>query len=449
VEVADVIERNSCGFPCGEIENGRRPIPGRFAPRRDQAPVSDAIMIDHVAQGQRTRDTNLLLGSAIERNANQPRVGRLSYFDEQTLASWFHANEVAGALAADFAVCGHSPNTSCRRAVECFPVRRGGHLFDAAFIEGNAADDPAVGQCGHADRGVPHRPDQKCDRAWPGRSHGPGFTLTAVLTLGLGIGGTTAIFSLVDGILLRPLRFPSPERLVAIHTLEFPADAPAPNPAAANALGVSYPDFLEWRQRNRTLDAVASCDEVPRLFGTARVHASCQRLVSPQICTRRCAPRSAAASTQKMNSPAIAWSLFSHSLWMKDFAGSPGVPGQSVKISDELPTIIGVMPASFHLPLANPSHFWAMFAADAEGTFPRISRRDDDRLYVVGRLKSGITIQQSVADLTALRHRMAEQFPGMVAAQRARRSTRRGRRSAASWVGLLCIRRPGRIPACS
>jgi hypothetical protein len=135
VEVADVIERNSCGFPCGEIENGRRPIPGRFAPRRDQAPVSDAIMIDHVAQGQRTRDTNLLLGSAIERNANQPRVGRLSYFDEQTLASWFHANEVAGALAADFAVCGHSPNTSCRRAVECFPVRRGGHLFDAARFD--------------------------------------------------------------------------------------------------------------------------------------------------------------------------------------------------------------------------------------------------------------------------------------------------------------------------
>jgi hypothetical protein len=110
--------------------------------------------------------------------------------------------------------------------------------------------------------------------------------------------------------------------------------------------------------------------------------------------------------------------------------------GQSVKISDELPTIIGVMPASFHFPVADPSHFWTTFAADAEGTFPRISRRDDDRLYVVGRLKSGITIQQSVADLTALRRRMAEQFPGMVAAQRAPYQTRQAFRGIIGWPTL-------------
>jgi len=243
----------------------------------------------------------------------------------------------------------------------------------------------------------------------------PGFTLTAVLTLALGIGATTAIFSLVDGILLRPLRFPSPERLVAIHTLEFPADAPAPNPAAANALGVSYPDFLEWRQLNRTLDSVASCDEVPRLFSKANGEGSrvlsAARVSANLFSTLGISPLLGRGFDREDEKPGHRVVMISYSLWMEDFAGSPSVLGQSVKISDELHTVIGVMPASFHFPVADPTYFWTTFAVDAEGPFPRISRRDDDRLYVVGRLKSGVTIQQSVADLTALQRRMAEQFP--------------------------------------
>jgi len=243
----------------------------------------------------------------------------------------------------------------------------------------------------------------------------PGFTLTAVLTLALGIGATTAIFSLVDGILLRPLRFPSPERLVAIRTLEFPADAPAANPAAANVLGVSYPDFLEWRQQNRTLDSVASCDEAPRLFskpnGEGSRVLSAARVSANLFSTLGVAPVLGRGFSPEDEKPGHRVVILSYSLWRKDFAGLPSVLDQSVKISDELHTVIGVMPASFHFPIADPSNFWTTFAADAEGPFPRISRRDDDRLYVVGRLKSAITVQQSVADLTALQRRMAEQFP--------------------------------------
>jgi len=243
----------------------------------------------------------------------------------------------------------------------------------------------------------------------------PGFTLTAVLTLALGIGATTAIFSLVDGILLRPLRFPNPERLVAIHTLEFPADAPAPNPAAANSLGVSYPAFLEWRQRNRTLDSVGSCDEVPRLFskpnGEGSRVLSAARVSANLFSTLGVSPVLGRSFAPEDEEPGHRVVILSHWLWMTDFAGSRNVLGQSVKISDEVHTIIGVMPASFHFPVANPSHFWTTFAADAEGPSPRTSRRDDDRLYVVGRLKPAITIQQVVADLTGLQRRMAELFP--------------------------------------
>src|SRR5215475_1198914 len=95
----------------------------------------------------------------------------------------------------------------------------------------------------------------------------PGFTITVVLTLALGIGLTTAIFSLVYGILLRPLPFPDSERLVAVATLEFPPGVAPTNPAGANQMGSSYPNFFDWRQQNHTFDSLASYDQVVRLFG--------------------------------------------------------------------------------------------------------------------------------------------------------------------------------------
>ena len=243
----------------------------------------------------------------------------------------------------------------------------------------------------------------------------PGFTVTAVLTLAMGIGATTAIFSLVDGILLRPLAFPNPERLVAIHTLEFPPGAAATNPAAANSLGVSYPDFLEWRQRNRTFESVASCDEVPRLFGKPNGEGSrvlsAARVSANLFSTLGVAPALGRTFNAEEEQAGHRVVILSHELWVSDFASSPNALSQVVKISDEPHTIIGVMPAGFHFPVENPSYFWATFAPNVEGPFPRIARRDDDSLYIVGRLKSGVAIQQAVADLTALQRSAAQQFP--------------------------------------
>jgi hypothetical protein len=85
----------------------------------------------------------------------------------------------------------------------------------------------------------------------------PGFALTVVMTLALGIGATAAIFSLVDGILLRPLPFPDAERLVAVDTLEFPPGVAGTNPAAANSLASSYPNFFDWQRQNHTFESIA------------------------------------------------------------------------------------------------------------------------------------------------------------------------------------------------
>jgi putative ABC transport system permease protein len=242
----------------------------------------------------------------------------------------------------------------------------------------------------------------------------PGFTVTAVLTLALGIGATTAIFSLVDGILLRPLAFPNSERLVAIHTLEFPPGVAATNPAAANSLGASYPDFLEWRQRNRTFDSLASCDEGPRLFskpnGEGSRVLSSARVSANLFSTLGVAPALGRTFNAEEELAGHRVVILSHELWASDFASSPNALGQMIKLSDEPHTIIGVMPAGFHFPVGDPSHFWTTFAANAEGPFPRIARRDDDGLYILGRLKSGITIQQAVTDLNGLQRGMAQQY---------------------------------------
>src|SRR5262249_11282377 len=94
----------------------------------------------------------------------------------------------------------------------------------------------------------------------------PGFAVSAIITLALGIGATTAIFSLVDGILLRPLPFPKADRLVAIDTLEFSPGVPPTNPAAADYLGTSYPDFFDWQRQNHTFESLASYNNITRLF---------------------------------------------------------------------------------------------------------------------------------------------------------------------------------------
>src|SRR6266498_4262087 len=97
----------------------------------------------------------------------------------------------------------------------------------------------------------------------------PAFTITVILTLALGIAATTAIFSLVDGILLRPLPFPESDRLVAVSTLEFAPGISPSNLAQANYLGTSYPNFFDWRRENRTFSSLASYDYQTRLFSKA------------------------------------------------------------------------------------------------------------------------------------------------------------------------------------
>ena len=87
---------------------------------------------------------------------------------------------------------------------------------------------------------------------------GPGFAVSTIITLAFGIGATTAIFTLVDGILLRPLPFPDRERLVAVNTIEFFPGTPTDKPDAGWAFETSYPNFFDWQRQNHTFESIAN-----------------------------------------------------------------------------------------------------------------------------------------------------------------------------------------------
>lgn len=238
--------------------------------------------------------------------------------------------------------------------------------------------------------------------------------MAAIVTLAIGIGATTAIFSLVDGIMLRPLPFPHADRLVAIETLQFPPGVAPTNLAVAEYLGDSYPNFFDWQRQNQTFESLASYNPSPRLFSKkdgsgARVLAAA-RVSANLFSTLGVNPilgRNFTAEEERAGHRVV---ILSHELWASDFNSSPNVIGETVRISDEPSTIVGVMPAGFHYAVKEPAMFWATYAANAEGPLPATSRRDGDELSIVGRLKNGVTLNQALANLNTIQRGLSQQY---------------------------------------
>ncbi len=242
----------------------------------------------------------------------------------------------------------------------------------------------------------------------------PAFTLTVILTLALGIGATTSIFSLVDGILLSPLPFPHGDRLVAIGTLNFPPGISSIDPAAGDYALSSYPNFFDWKQQNHTFESLASYNSISRLFSKANGEGARvitgARTSANLLSTLGVAPALGRGFTPDEELPGHRVVILSHELWVSDFASSTNVLGQVVKISDEPYTVIGVMPSGFHYAIDEPALFWSTFSIDAEGADPATVRREDERVEVVGRLKNGVSMSQGLADLNTIQRNLSQHF---------------------------------------
>ena len=240
----------------------------------------------------------------------------------------------------------------------------------------------------------------------------PAFTTTVILTLALGIGATTAIFSMVDGILLRPLPFPQADRLVAISTLEFPTTVTSNNVSAPDLTPTSYPDFFDWRRQARSFESLSSYDAIGRLFSKANGEDAQVieggRVSANLFSTLGVLPAIGRTFTLEEEQPGHRVAILSHELWVADFGSSPDAIGQIVKISDEPYTVIGVMPSGFHYPIGQPALFWSTFSIDAEGPGAGTSLRDENKLAVVGRLKPGVNLQQALAEMSTIQRGVAQ-----------------------------------------
>jgi predicted permease len=232
----------------------------------------------------------------------------------------------------------------------------------------------------------------------------PGFTLVAVAALALGIGANTAIFSVVNAVLLRPLPYPEPERLVAAWGYK---------DELRRSTTVTYPDFVDWRDQTQTLEQVAAYqssgtllrqnDAEPELITGANVAADLFPLLRVQPILGRAFTR---AEDQANAAPVI---VIGYSLWQRRFNSDPHIVGQQIKLGSTSATVIGVLPEGFRFPAsARRTEFLRPLAQVlGEGT----KRRGAYMLRVVARLQPGVTPAQAEAEMHAIGVRLEQQYP--------------------------------------
>jgi putative ABC transport system permease protein len=229
----------------------------------------------------------------------------------------------------------------------------------------------------------------------------PGFTAVAVLMLALGIGANTAIFSLVNAVLLKPLPFPEPERLVMLWedatSIGFPQNTPAP----AN--------YVDWKAQTQSFEGMAAVlytsfnltgyGEPQKVNGNA-VSAE----LFPLLGVRPALGRGFTAEEEKPGSDKVV--ILSHGLWRDTFGGEPSIVGRDIILGGEKYTVVGVMPEGFHF-LEPYTRVWVPLAQSPEDW----ANRGGHYLTVVGRLKQGVSVEQADADLKAVTARIAHDNP--------------------------------------
>ena len=234
----------------------------------------------------------------------------------------------------------------------------------------------------------------------------PGFTIVAVLTLALGIGANTAIFSVVDAVLLRPLPYPQSERLFVVYQT-LPQD-PAQN------TGVSYPNYLDWTQQNQAFDSIAAArGNSQALSGQGEpTYIESGSVTSNYFDVLRVKPmlgRTLQSSDDALDASPVV--VMSETLWRARFGADPAIVGKTITLEQHAVTVAGIVPAYFHPSVPDSAaQLWVPLRQD--GVFSDMhGRRAGHYLAVLGRLKPGVTAAQARSEMAALQDRLAEQYP--------------------------------------
>jgi predicted permease len=229
----------------------------------------------------------------------------------------------------------------------------------------------------------------------------PGFTVTAVLVAALGIGATTAAYSLLDRVLLRPLPFPEPDRLVRIYEDQTFRGYPE--------LEVSPGNFRDYRALSRSFESMGAAmgwsmnlggGGEPQRIDTSAVTAE----LFPLLGARAALGRTFTPAEDRGGAPGTV--VLSHALWMTRFGGDPSVIGRSVQLDDAPYTVIGVMPASFSFPVRRVEAWVSMRFVEDD-----FQDRTNFALSVYGRLRPGVTLAAARAEMSGIGTRLERAYP--------------------------------------
>ncbi len=226
-----------------------------------------------------------------------------------------------------------------------------------------------------------------------------GLTAVAIITLALGIGANTAIFSVVDAVLLRPLPFHDSGQLVRLYETE---SAPGHYPFAG-------PDFVDWKTQSHSFEDMTlySWSHAFNLSGEGHaehvIGTPTEANFFSVLGARPLLGRTWASGEDEPGRDHVA--ILSFGLWQSHFGGDPNVIGRQLEVNNEKYSIVGVMPAGFHYPLE--AQLWVPQDMDAKGLSPRGTHWAS----ALGRLKPGATVQQAQAELTLIAKRLEQQYP--------------------------------------
>jgi putative ABC transport system permease protein len=246
--------------------------------------------------------------------------------------------------------------------------------------------------------------------AWRSLARSPGFVAAAMLTLGLGIGAVTVIYSLVAGILLKPLPIHDPDRVVLARSMD----------STGAQFSISWPDFLDLQARARSVESLAAWRGVPaNLTGLGRPRRLLVRQVTWNLLrvvgVSPALGRDFTAEDDGWGRERVC--LISYRLWQQEFAGDPGVLGRTMILDDRATTIVGVLPAGFDVARREDAYLPLGIFINPNG--PMMFRGNHNGLAAIGRLAPGATVEHARAEMALIAGQLEREHPATNSGQSA------------------------------
>ena len=241
----------------------------------------------------------------------------------------------------------------------------------------------------------------------------PLFSGIVILTFALGIGANTAVFSVLNAVLLRPLPFHEPHELVALSLY----DTRTGPEGVSDQSTVSYPDFADWRAQNRVFDGLAVYinQSLTLADGKEATHLQAEAVSANLFAVLGIQPILGRSFSPNEDEPGNRVVILSHGLWQRRFGADPAIIGKSLRLNGEQFQVIGVMPAGFAFPIsAFPPEVWtsmSILRETKDGAKPMTEERGNDFLKCVARIKPNMSMAQAQANMDTISAALRQQYP--------------------------------------